>query len=673
MRKRLNCLSMVVVMVSLLAGIYPSATAADFTPNPKTEYAKSFFSKCESQQWFINEIERLLNSEKKTINDLTGPDDFKNIKSLGLADKKITGIIPSAIGELFNLQYLFLSSNNLSGEVPQELYSLEKLKNIDLADNNFTVALPSEFASMPTLEVLILKNNAFSGQISEAYTENDRIITLNFKSNNLTGGIPEGISGMTSLEYLNLSDNPLGGEIPDLSGLVNLEMISLWNCGLSGEIPESLYELTELYTVDLAENELGGGVSENISKLENLMHFTVASNKLRGLLPDAFTGTKYTELRFENNYFRGTVPASLKARYDEGVPIYLMNNYLTGQTLKSMVNNEKNYVDGSSTEQYQLSSKYSMVQIYIQGASNILQYIVSKSYLTGDTLQKENLWGTEYVVNVINGDSSRITITQTEEGIFIQANGRILRSERYTIEIIILDNDGSEYSRVTLMLTTETLSGMGGISTPMYEEQPEEDITVPHDPYINGFPDGTFKPDDNVTRAQVAKMVITALGMDTGTHTEYSFNDVPMTHWAYEYIEACSDLGYMEGYPEGDFRPENAMTRAELAACLVRIAEVTRKAQTSESKSFSDVESGKWYAEYVDQAVRFGLITGYTDGSFRPNNTVSRAEAVTMINRLIGRSSTASSLEQIESPFNDLTKAHWAYYQVLEASVWHKH
>lgn len=104
---------------------------------PQTNYAKTFIERCEGQTWFIDEIENLLNLKGKSINTIQSKDDFAAIYAIGLADRGISGKIPSAIGELFNLEYLYLGNNNLSGELPDELKLLDKLMELDLSNNHF--------------------------------------------------------------------------------------------------------------------------------------------------------------------------------------------------------------------------------------------------------------------------------------------------------------------------------------------------------------------------------------------------------------------------------------------------------------------------------------------------------------------------------------------------------
>lgn len=200
-RTRISVLLVIALLLQLYAPL--TAGAADFTPNPQTEYAKRFIAACDGQTWFINEIERLLNAQQRTLDTITGAEDLVEIKSIGLKGQNITGHIPAAIGELSELRYLFLSDNHLSGDIPSALYTLPKLQNVDLGGNDYAGAIPSEFGTMPALKTLVLKDNQYTGTIPDTILSNTQIEVLNLMGNQLTGGFPAAVAGMSSLKYLN--------------------------------------------------------------------------------------------------------------------------------------------------------------------------------------------------------------------------------------------------------------------------------------------------------------------------------------------------------------------------------------------------------------------------------------------------------------------------------------
>jgi len=203
-------LSLILALALIISLICVMPAAADFTPNPQPGYAQTFIDLCEGEQWFINEIERLLNAQQMTLDTITSQASFEYIRAIGLDDAGITGKIPAAIGQLSNLEYLFLGGNNLSGNIPASLFTLPKLQNIDLGGNNYSGAIPAGFGTMTALTHLNLKDNNYTGTIPASILVNSKIEVLNLLNNSLTGQIPT-LSGMTGLTYLNLSSNAWGG------------------------------------------------------------------------------------------------------------------------------------------------------------------------------------------------------------------------------------------------------------------------------------------------------------------------------------------------------------------------------------------------------------------------------------------------------------------------------
>ncbi|MDR0490539.1 MAG: hypothetical protein LBH28_04765 [Oscillospiraceae bacterium] len=244
---------------------------AAYSPAPKTEYAANFIAGCEGQQWFIDEVERLLNANQMTLGAITGSPDLDIITSLVLKDRGTTGKIPKAIGELRELRELVLSGNSLSGELPSELFSLAKLLDIDLAYNAYTGAIPSGFGTMPALEVLVLRGNGYTGTIPDSILCNTAIKVLDVACNGLGGSVPADLNKMTGLVYLSISENPWSpGALPELPALTGLITLSARNCNLVGAMPNCIYTLAKLQVLDLSGNPLIGEASTDITEPDAL-------------------------------------------------------------------------------------------------------------------------------------------------------------------------------------------------------------------------------------------------------------------------------------------------------------------------------------------------------------------------------------------------------------------
>ncbi|MBE0448263.1 MAG: S-layer homology domain-containing protein [Actinobacteria bacterium] len=149
---------------------------------------------------------------------------------------------------------------------------------------------------------------------------------------------------------------------------------------------------------------------------------------------------------------------------------------------------------------------------------------------------------------------------------------------------------------------------------------------------VNGYPDGTFRPQGNITRAEFAKMTILAIGERPSTASS-SFRDVANIYWAKGYIERAKELNIISGYPDGTFRPAANISRQEIAK-IVMLAGKSSPA-TSFRADFRDMPSSLWSWPYILKAKDLGIISGYPDGMFRPFNFATRAEASKMVAELL--------------------------------------
>lgn len=193
--------------------------------------------------------------------------------------------------------------------------------------------------------------------------------------------------------------------------------------------------------------------------------------------------------------------------------------------------------------------------------------------------------------------------------------------------------------------------------------------TDEHNAFLSGYPDGSFQADKNMTRAEVAQMFYSLL-LDKDVKITKSFSDVPADAWYAKAVNTLSSLGMLGGYPDGTFRPDAPITRAEFAAIALAFA----YDPASASCSYTDVSTSAWYYTYVAQATTYGWIGGYPDGSFRPNNSITRAEVAVIVNNMLGRDADESYIDRNADElvsFVDLSKTHWAYYTIMEATNSH--
>ena len=192
-----------------------------------------------------------------------------------------------------------------------------------------------------------------------------------------------------------------------------------------------------------------------------------------------------------------------------------------------------------------------------------------------------------------------------------------------------------------------------------------------HYTFLVGYTDGTFGPERNMTRAEVTTMFARLLTEQIEADKTYAntFNDVPKSHWAADYIGYMQQYGIITGYPDGSFRPDAPVARAEFAAIASRFEKLTEG-----TKSFSDVPASYWAAKYINFAATRGWVNGYTDGTFRPQNPITRAEVAAVTCRLLERTADQEYIrshpDQLRT-FHDMTESHWAYWYVMEAANGH--
>lgn len=191
--------------------------------------------------------------------------------------------------------------------------------------------------------------------------------------------------------------------------------------------------------------------------------------------------------------------------------------------------------------------------------------------------------------------------------------------------------------------------------------------TEKHDAYMNGKGNGKFAPDASMTRAEAAQMFYNLLQNKTADQN-VKFTDVAATAWYSNAVSTLAARGVINGVGDNKFAPEKTISRAEFTAIAVRLAKSNAAADTK----FADVSANAWYSDAVRTAISYGWITGYSDNTFRPNNRITRAEVVTVTNRMLARScdKTSADSESIKN-FSDVTKTHWAFYNIAEAANAH--
>ncbi|MDR2711819.1 MAG: S-layer homology domain-containing protein [Clostridiales bacterium] len=193
--------------------------------------------------------------------------------------------------------------------------------------------------------------------------------------------------------------------------------------------------------------------------------------------------------------------------------------------------------------------------------------------------------------------------------------------------------------------------------------------TEEHIPYINGYPDGSVRPNDKITRAEVAmifwRLLKTSAKHDVVTN---SFNDIKGGESHAQAVNYLAGINILQGYKDGSFRPFQGITRAEFTAIASRFDDLA----IGNSNPFSDLTSSHWAYDYIISAYTKSWISGYPNGEFRPQNSISRAEAVKTVNCMLGRGIKPVDLPEDIPSYTDISDLHWAYCEIMEATVSHQ-
>lgn len=219
---------------------------------------------------------------------------------------------------------------------------------------------------------------------------------------------------------------------------------------------------------------------------------------------------------------------------------------------------------------------------------------------------------------------------------------------------------------------TEGGSNASGTESSGVEEEPvQPEIVVT--PFVNGYPDGTFKPNDDVTRAQFLKMLVSALCEDFDPDQSYgtcSFSDISVGRWEEQYIAYAEGKELVKGYADGTFHPGEPITRDEAAILTARFLGLDT--ENASDAGYTDLISGSGANASINTLSQMGVLSGYEDHTFKPKNNISRKEAAKLIAVAAGFSpteeETASLLENAPAvSFSDVDSNSWYYIYLLRA------
>ena len=412
--------------------------------------------------------------------------------------------------------------------------------------------------------------------------------------------------------------------------------------------------------------------------------FTFKSTFLKPKQPDRATDSDYSFKleKHEGNYFTYTITAS---------KVWIQQNWKAGQSF-SVPMELIYYYDGTTAYGFDNVPD----EAKAKGVSAMFWNYDKTDWMAGITLELASLKvNAQKAATITTSFSKTIKASGTVDGRFSYikvdvptdiANAKSLAAasdkaagKDWTSTLAFgNENDIKEWKSNEVTVTLKYSSGGTTIDptpTPGGDKEPSDLNITDHFAYIIGYPDGEVKPTGNVTRAEVATIFFRMLKDEARNKywcTTNRYSDVNSNNWFNNAVSTLSNMGIIDGYPDGSFRPNAGITRAEFA----KIAVSFFKDYVGETigDRFTDI-SGKWYTTYINLAAELAIVNGYPDGTFRPENRITRAEAMQIVNNTLRRTPHKDHLlpESSMNMWPDNPRTAWYYAAVQEATNSHEY
>ncbi|MDQ0252778.1 hypothetical protein J2S74_000150 [Evansella vedderi] len=271
------------------------------------------------------------------------------------------------------------------------------------------------------------------------------------------------------------------------------------------------------------------------------------------------------------------------------------------------------------------------VQFVFREAGMSLTRTTRTQITEGTSVSRSNLLPGDLVFFNETGTGS----TPSHNGIYIGNNRMIHSGSSRGVEIVSIGSGsywGPKYIGARRVISDAPLPAGQFHDVPRGFWAHSEISAMSSQGYIVGFENSFFRPNEQITRASVAAIIARVEGLNGSSNNHFS--DVPSGHWAARSIAATVDAGFMGGNGDGTFRPNAPMTRAEVASVFDRVFDLRSGAQ---SRQFSDVSSNHWARVPIQRMAASGITVGYSDGTFRPNSPISRAEFAVFLHRAMNQ------------------------------------
>ena len=379
-----------------------------------------------------------------------------------------------------------------------------------------------------------------------------------------------------------------------------------------------------------------------------------------------------------------TYTLNLPATYETGWAVALVQPSEDYGTL-TLTPNPETLQEGATSYSIQYTATFEPSESFKNELKQLIQNDDERTYTLTFTLDSRLTGKDETLTKTVTLDELEagfnVSIpTTTVDGTVLSAGDLLVTS--VTLEgSLPLEDDGKTVTLVATATVTVTPKPEDPIEPTDPPYIPPVDPDEPADPddtgvsdllntkdhiqYLFGYPDGTFGPENNMTRAEVAQMFYNLL-LDQDVEITKTFDDVPANAWYAKAVNTLASLDIISGVGDNKFEPERSITRAEFTAMAMKFAVGGEEGENI----FSDVDEDDWFYDAVVNSIQYGWIHGYGDGTFRPQNPITRAEVTAIVNNMLGRAADEDFVDEHAedlTPFSDIEK-HWAYYHIVEAT-----
>ena len=335
-------------------------------------------------------------------------------------------------------------------------------------------------------------------------------------------------------------------------------------------------------------------------------------------------------------------------------------------TISKTVEGQKNPTEKFTFTVNLPEGEYPYIYSTAQGNDEVSGHISNNGTVTLSSGQSVSIYGLPVGASYTVTETANDDYTVSAEAIHGTVDGAVVSGTIPDLE------DGAAAAHYTNTYHGSWIPPVDPDPTPDPDPGDKPELnTEDHYAYIVGYEDGSVQPEGDITRAEVATIffrLLTDESRDAFWSQTNDYTDVPADAWYNNAVSTLTNAGIIDGYEDGTFKPDGNITRAEFATIAVRFFEATYDGEDL----FSDI-AGHWAQDYINEAANAGIVDGYPDGTFRPQQYITRAEAMTMVNRTIDRHPHKDHLLDDMIVWPDNPETAWYYEQVQEATNSHEY